>query len=396
MIGPSSSLLRPFDTVSVIHSVFTQLAIRVDPARVDELVKEISHKAMGCRTAIRNGYIVSETAEPLTQRIPDTFSSLIDAATFVADNHTVPLEKRCAIVCYNKDTIVLNSNHITADGRYLQWINEYLLGNEICPDPLWRVPESPHETFKDEVEKATLFTDNKILTMNTTRYDPSLGASKAHFETFEIPVKSLRNYKNGKCSKMTELIFNSTIMPASAYNGKFSLASTMACVNLRDYLIGEKASWKNTNTFCVKTVHSKGVTEESTLGEVGNGFRSYLNNIIKTREFINELKGNFNPSGPPPMTTGTEFSNVGELKIGGSIKDIHLGLALKFTPPYPGELQLTTYHVGDKFVGRLRYPPAVFTKAEVEKLSRQTQFVLTQTSDDMKVKDVVDELIKLD
>ena len=120
MLGPKIVPANIFEKVQLSIRCYCQLVLKVKPTKVSEIINEISQKAVGCRTLYDGqNYVYKSTQCPIFQ-IPDNFPSLEAIHTYVAKYHTVPESERLASICYNRDTVVLNSNHSSMDGGYMK------------------------------------------------------------------------------------------------------------------------------------------------------------------------------------------------------------------------------------------------------------------------------------
>lgn len=191
MIGPKYLELNLFEKLQLQVGGYCQLAIKVTPTKVNEFIHEISKKAIGCRMYY-DGYKFRYTpCKTPIFRIPDNFPTLNEAIIYSSDNFIVPLTERLASICYNNDTVVLNSSHSASDGSYLKNLLLYLEGKNPfnSPDPF--VYESVYDTFYEmtkNIEGHSPRSSTKIFSKNI---DLCNFTSVAHYISFEIPIEKM-------------------------------------------------------------------------------------------------------------------------------------------------------------------------------------------------------------
>ena len=75
------------------------------------------------------------------------------AHMYASDHYTIPSEQRLGCICYNNDTVILNSNHTSADGGYLKMLLDHLCGRKTPKDPYYRIYESIIDALSTEFQK---------------------------------------------------------------------------------------------------------------------------------------------------------------------------------------------------------------------------------------------------
>ena len=79
MFGPSSLKTNIIESIHLMGGCSLQLALKVTPSKVSEIVAEISKKAVGCRTKVVNDMYMYTNDECPIFRIPDNFPHLEEA-----------------------------------------------------------------------------------------------------------------------------------------------------------------------------------------------------------------------------------------------------------------------------------------------------------------------------
>ena len=134
MIGPDIIKANAFEKMQLSVGCYCQLALKVKPSKVNEIIHEISNKAIACRNYFDGeNYVYTPKQCPIFQ-IPDNFPSFEEVCTYVSSNYTIPENQRLGCICFNKDTVVLNANHSSSDGGYYKMLANYLTGHQVPND----------------------------------------------------------------------------------------------------------------------------------------------------------------------------------------------------------------------------------------------------------------------
>ncbi|KAH0795818.1 hypothetical protein GPJ56_000185 [Histomonas meleagridis] len=391
MIGPKVIPANTFEKIQLSIGCYCQLTLKVKPSHV-KLVHEISKKAVGCRTLFDGGNYVYTPNECPVFKISDNFPSLESTQSYVATHFTLPESVRLASICYNNDTIILNSNHSSMDGGYMKLLLNYLTGAKVPFDPDHYIHESVYDTFSESIHNAqgnADYSSTKIIVKKPKPLKPHL---TSHYIPFDIPINELSTFHNGKCKGMTDMIWSSVILSVSASNGEFTDSKVMTAVDLRREL--KNPSWSNANLDSMISVNANGITKDSSVGEMKRTLRvNFTDKIEKSDTVFKYLRGVTDGSIKWPDYPVCSTSNIGVLKTGGDIIDVNVGTSVTSAGGPPGSISLNSICVDNKvFRGRLYCSPFVFDHDEAKKLAETMKYCLMHVKDDMKIESVVEDL----
>ena len=392
MIGPKLIKLNPIQKGELMGRVYLQLTMKVKPNSVSEIVNEISKKVVGCRTFFDGEHYAYTSDKCPTFEIPDNFPNMDHIHRYVSKNYTLPMSQRLACVCYNKDTVVLNVHHASADGGYLKMLVNYLTGHEVPKDKNYHLFATLNEIYGEKFKKYNLGEWDQSSTKVRSQHLPQSNDIPAYFGDIEIPLSQTINYKNGKCKGMTDLLWSSMLLAVSAYNGEFTDAKICNAADGRREI--DDLDWSQVNVNSVLSLEAKGITANSTIGEMSAKFRQSLNDKLENRGILCSLKG---------FATGTYgsaidyptfcLSNIGLFPTGDNINDVYVSVSVSNPMPEPGTLILHCFSVGDKvFRGRLFCSPCIMSEKENSAIADGIKHCMTNFSDDVIIKDAITEL----
>lgn len=389
MIGPKQIVANNFEVMQYMVGCYVQLSVKTNPTKVSEIVNEISKKAIGCRTKF-DGKIYEYTDKPCPVfQIPDNFPHLENAHIYASKHHTIPASERLASICYNKDTVIYNCNHTSADGGYLKMLLDHLCGRPTPNDPFYRIHESVVDALADQFDKV----DRPISTHTTPvrNYKTPQDNVMAQFNLIEFPLEE-------KISNFTDKLLAATILTTSADNG---FLGTMAChtaVDARRLL--KNSDWRHVNIdgLVVSDAGTDIHTDFSkmTVGELQKRFKKDLINKINNGELLNVIKHVRDNTYVFPTYATVSMSNVGVIRTGGDIKDAMTTFSVTGGPYPPGNLQLSATTVDGKlFRGRLFTSPYVTSRSEAKSFARAIEYCIRYVHEEMSVKDAFMKLINI-
>ena len=391
MIGSKTLAVNPFEKASLLAGVYLQLTLKVKPNQVNEIVNEISKKAVGCRTLFDGEKYVYTPEKCPIFKIPDNFPNLEETHLYVSKHHTIPESQRLASICYNHDTVVLNTNHAASDGGYLKMLTNYLSGHETPKDPHYYLFESLNDIYAEKFKKVKLEDWDQSSTKVRSQH---LKQDKvtAYYAPIEVPLNHTVNYINGRCKGMTDLLWSSMILSISAYNGEFTNAKICNATDGRREI--ENPDWRHVNVNSVVSLEAKNLTQFDTIGEMGRRLRRDLQRKLESSAVLSSLKG---------FAEGASFasldypsiclSNIGILKTGNAITDANISVSVKYQSPEPGSLILHCNCVDDKvFRGRVYCSPCVMKEKDNYAVGAAISHCMTHFNNDMIIKDAIQEL----
>ena len=388
--------LTAFEQYPLASDCNIQLAFRLATKKdVDEVAKLLQEKAIGCRCGSDGKRIWPLKDHVPIQTIPN-FEKMDEASVYVSVNRKPRPEDGLAVVCVNDDTVVLNTNHMCADGGQFLELNKIILGKSTLPDRHLETPIPVEHAFLDDVlstfgPPGTESTEIKQDKSKYKRPDPEMLVS--HFR-FVTDFKSFKCFdkKLNKPVNLTDHLWASLVLSASAHNNEIDKFGAITCVNLRPLV--KDLSLDNATTFAQITQSVPMQDWNETIQSVCKRFRQKFNDskedLFRNIKFgNNDINANYNDN------FGLELSNIGTLEAKGPIKDAYIGL----TEQERGccsQVCLLTYTVEKEdrtdWVGQFRYPITRMTPHEASKFSGSIKYFMQNIPLSSTIKEAVTAL----
>ncbi|KAH0795078.1 hypothetical protein GPJ56_001033 [Histomonas meleagridis] len=392
MIGPKKLKATSYEKLILGGGCYCQLALKVKPTKVNEIVHEIAKKAVGCRTLFDGQNYIYTPLECPVFRIPNNFPSLEEAQIYASTYYTVPLSQRLASICYNDDTVILHNIHSSCDGGYLKIILNYLIGGDVPPGPEPYIHESASVTFNEVIKSVNGHRDyNTTKVIGTNPSIPTDPKVTAYYYPVNIDFSDMSTHSSGSLRGLTDLLWSSMILTVSASNGKFYDAKVENAVDTRRVI--SNPGWKHANENTVICVYANDLTEDSSISEMCDSLRKDFNKKITNKEVIKSIRDLMTGYSRSVDYATCGISNIGPLKTGGDIVDVTVGTSFVRRLPPPGGVYFHTISIDDKmFKGRMYSSPFTFSRNETRKLADAMRYCLTKVKKDMKIGDVVKDL----
>ena len=393
MINPKTVKLNLLEQFQLSIGCYCQLLLKVKKNKVSDIVNEIAKKAIGCRNFVDgDNYVYTKEQCPIF-KIPNHFKSDEDILLYVAQNYTIPESTRLGCICYNENTVILNSNHSSSDGGYYKLLTKYLTGDKVPDDSYYYIHESMNDVFENEFSSVDGNFDLKTTHINTKNIDLRNTSINAYYIPVIIPIEKLVCFRDGKCKGLTELLLSSMILSISAFNGKFVDANTYVAVDGRREILNP--GWQHANIDSLVPIGAKDITENSTIGEMKQKIRENMNKQLDKKEHLRSMKaackGTFIPN-PEPIFG---VSNIGLLQSGGDILDVNVGTSTYKPAAKPGSISLNSISSNGIFKGRIYISPVIMTRTDGEKLGRAVKYCLENGYEDIKIGRMVSDLINI-
>ena len=333
--------LRGYEKSFIEGNNIIKLALKLkDPSYVAPTIEKLRKYTVGTRLRYEDGKIMPTPYEVPTVRLPDNFKSLREACEYMAFHHTCYPSQVLGNIGANKDTVVLNINHIACDGEMMIELFEAIRDNKEAETPQRIV--SVYESFKEELENAKECPEPPAYDPNVTKFtskdkaflNGSMFREKVYFN---MPVDHLKCYnpKTKRVHMLTDAYNAQIILAMSAYEGTFARQGLPTSINLRQFHKG-KQSFENCCLISIVPVHSH-ATPESTVAEMMNMLRSDLNSVFKKNIHFghyHNFERNFDHKKAIPGAA-INFSNAGKFVIKGPIvDDVYADLSI-FPNPTP-------------------------------------------------------------
>lgn len=388
MIGPTSVVPNPLEKIQLGTGAYVQLALKVKNNNVQDIVQEITKKAIGCRSLFDEENYVYTDKPCMTYQIPDTFPNLEEASKYVAKNNTIAESERLACVCYNKDTVIFNSSQVTADGSYMKMLLDHLCGRQTPKDPQSKLHVSMGDALFDRFSKHT----NPINTMTTPIRNYRKPQEKEYgiYNLIEIPLKE-------KPHGLTDRLMVSATLSAAAYNKFLSNVACQVTVDARRYL--ENPDWRHCNFFSllVADAHTNMATKyaKMSIAELEQSLRKDLKEKLAKDEPLSTIGHIFRGTYPRPMTGIVNVCNLGIYKTGGDITDAMVTTSISKGPFPPGGLSISASTVNDVLRARVYTSPYLTSFKEAEKFKKAVEYCIKELKAEMNVREAFNNITKL-
>ena len=332
-------------------------------------------------------------------KLPDNVTDLGQLNEIMYQKYTRPLDHALASIGTNKDTIVLNINHLAADGGYLHNLFEFLKTDEdinYIPSiiPTEKVFEKEINEYNGSLPLFPVADPSltRAIPQDQLNYHTAYGMFT---NNISIDAKTLMTSKiNGKIKNLTEYYWASVILSVSAFNNKLKNTGIPTCINLRQYL--NKSDFNIGNCFS-HVIVSTHVTKDDDVKTLMDNLRQDFNNKYKLRTPIGELKS---------LKQGSLF----QASVKGLVPDISLNGTFKMEKPFKDmRIDLGTIDgsnasilcfIGYSIVngnqntlfGKLRHPSGDISDNEAKTLLSSFHYGLQNISPIMKIGEVFDML----
>jgi hypothetical protein len=402
-----TSMLRaacPGESAYIRAPEMVQLAMKLlSPRDTPHILDGVINATSGLRLRIDGDFLVSHRSPFEVVRLPKVIASAEDACNYLYLNHTPDFRQTLATVGVNEKIVAMNSHHLCADGGFLRYIYEH------CADPAFPKRQAPPlPRALTDIWRAPLHgrtaapppDDPQALTRVSWRASPRdrHGNEKADFAQWNCPVSSLRVYnrKTGKCDGLTERLWIGLALAAHAYNRAISRNfGILTCVDLRHLMPKRELDIDVCNNFIGVSIVANGVTEKSTIKEIGEAMR---------RNFVEKERKAGGLFTLPPGTAEQAgscvvcLSNMGALRIKEPFEDVWMQQTMDSHFANGSLCFLTWSKIAkgrNEFWGRLRYSPQVFSRPDADGLARSIAYVLEQVPEEATAESVIGDLIEL-
>lgn len=378
---------------------------------------------------------------------------LIESCKFMYTNHSKPFNEVLGTIGYNNDDIiVLNMSHLVGDGKYLNFIVDYLVSkltntksrfespdsmknlNELILSDKYQLPINMEAIFKDQIDSSKIILPHIFVDEGFSHIKPrtkvykNYNAESCEFISFKFPINEFRcfNKQTNKCSGLSECIWSSFILSAAAFNengndkidnifgpGTNSVPGVTNCVDMRPYLKNRSMiNWLAANLYSSVTIsapYSKDDTSLTTSNESLQHFEKRLR-----IDFLNKIQSGYhfaflNTLTPPEPGMnvpgiGLEVSSIGPFylsKKGESKDSIFSDIFVKSSvsdancdPLFSFSSFSTINEIeGIKtFSSNMRYKSSIFSTKEANEVGKGTEFALKNLSQTMTVREAIESI----
>lgn len=318
---------------------------------------------------------------------------------YMLQKHTRPFKFALGSIGVNDDCVVINCNHMVADGGYLHFIiDEISNGRDTPLDDDY--PHSAEFLFTKEISEAPddlLPADYDMKLTNFLSKDrDQLNANEyARLIITEFPANSLQCYnkEKKKIKGLTESILSNFYAAAVAYSAQSFKCGVESCVDLRRYL--KKRSWSDTCIFSMIPIMADVVPTES-LADIGQKLRYDLNRRIDNGSSFSYLKAIYEgKTGPEFKGSRCEISNVGPTRIGGPLVDAYYGYS-ELSIAMPHIISITSFSIigngRNNIIFRLKYNSDKLSTREAKMMSASTIWSMQNISNDTSLEKAIESI----
>ncbi|EAX91252.1 hypothetical protein TVAG_162740 [Trichomonas vaginalis G3] len=308
-----------------------ELAMKLnDPKDVPKIIQKLDRTVAGLHHASDGTNIFRTNDKTPIAVLPDDVTDLRKLSEIMSERYTRPLSKCLASIGANKDTVILNINHLAGDGMYLKNLFTLLTNDQelgytpsIIPDE--QVLADKINGYVGELPQFTS-TDPELIRIHL-KSPYELHISRRIASKFTTSrAKDLMSFKvNKKLKNMTEYYWSSVILAGSAFEGKFDKCGVSTNINLRPYV--KNCDFNVTNCFSHANATAV-VKPDMTVGDLMKELRSTFNENVKKGKPFGEFKSLYNgfPTWVPEMGLGVDISMIGNFKMEGPFKDLFITL----------------------------------------------------------------------
>lgn len=320
---------------------------------------------------------------------------------YMIQKHTRPFKYALGSIGVNDDCVVINCNHMMADGGYLHYIIDEISEGRDSPVED-EYPHSAEFLFTREISEApdTLLPadyDMQLTNFITKDQDQLNSNEYAKLIITEFPAESLKCYNKEKkvLKGLTESILSNFYAATVAYNSQSFKCGVESCVDLRRFL--KKKTWSDTCIFSMIPIMAK-VTPSDTLAEIGQKLRNDMMNKIDNGCGFSYLKAIYqNKTGPEFVGSRCEISNVGPTRIGGPLVDAYYGYS-ELAIAMPHIISITSFSIigngRNNITFRLKFNTDKLSTREARMMSESTIFAMQNIDKTTSLEKAIEEIEK--
>ena len=373
-----------------------QLVLKFDDtSKIEETIDKLSKNVLAFHLKTDEYHFYKQKSNITPVKIIES-DNLPDLATYMYENHSPDFSKTLATLGYNSNTLVLNIAHLVADGGYLHQIVDLILSDSDKLNTKLEFPDNIEENFINQINSKYIdqckyiFTDPEIIRINADKpKNPSNKYAKHCY--INTPVENLKCFskKSKRVSGLTEVLWTSYILSASAMNKKINNTGIATCIDMRNYFnqINKTNSLSVCNHYSNITPCSN-ISPSMTVGELGKQMRKDFNDKIKKGHHYSFLKSLVPPEAKAIPGIGLELSNIGRFQIKSPLKDLFLKSSVfdQFCDPLISHSSFSVdTGVKNTLHGMFRFKPSAIKEETVRELASKVKFSLQNISNDMTV-----------
>lgn len=393
--------LQGWDKMFYKGKIMTPIVLRFgDHKDVAKYAEMLSNKVLAFQMG-SNGHVLYKNPQKVPIYDLPNMKDNEALSHYMIHKHTRPFSYALGSIGINYDSIVINCNHMLADGGYLHYIiDEISQGRDSPLDDEY--PHSAEYIFNQEISEAPdkylpADYDMHLTNFVTKDHDQLSSSEYARLIISEFPAETLQCYdkERKKIKGLTESILSNFYAAVVAYNAQSYKCGVESCVDLRRFL--KKKTWSDTCVFSMIPIVAK-VTPSDSLDDIGRKLRADMNKKIDNGSGFAYLRAIYqNKKGPEFRGCRCEISNVGPTKIGGPLVDAYYGYS-ELAIAMPHILSITSFSIigngRNNVIFRLKYNTDKLSKREAEMMSASTIFSMQNISKNTPLEKAIEEIDK--
>lgn len=318
---------------------------------------------------------------------------------YMFEYHTRPYETSLGSIGVNDNSIVINVNHMLADGGYFKFIiNEISKGN--CSELKDYYPKSAETVFNKQIGEAKFDfyptnSDMRLTNFISKDFDELRKTKFAQYIYSNFPASSFKCYneKTKAIHGLTESIFINFYASVVAYNNESYKCGIGTCIDLRKY--SNSNTWNDNSIFTLIPIIPQ-VLPTDTYQEIGEKMRNDLNQGIKEGRHFSYLKALYERRKGPDFEGSRLFlSNIGPVPFGGPLLDVYMGYS-ELSSAMPNILSITSSsYIGNNknnIAFRLKYNSDKMSTREADMISKSTIWGMQNIDFNLPLEKAISEL----
>ncbi|EAX91251.1 hypothetical protein TVAG_162730 [Trichomonas vaginalis G3] len=368
-----------------------------DTKDVPKIIKKLDKSVAGLHHATDGKNIFRTTGKTPIANLPDDVTDLKKLSEIMSERYTRPSSQSLASIGANKDTVILNLNHLAGDGMFLQNLFTQLKSDKELDYEPTIIPDE--EVLSDNIKAYTggaskfASVDPDITRIRTKSPNELHISTKVASKFVSSHAKDLMTFKvNKRLKNMTEYYWINWILACSTLEGKINKCGVATCINLRPFA-------KNVNlsvTSCFSHVNATAIPKpDMTVGDIMKELRNSFEENVKKGTQYGEFKAIYN--GFPPwsqeMDLGIDISLIGKFKMEGPFKDLFVSFKVNdyglagFSSYFGYSVEKKDEHV---FRGTVRHSTTMLSDLEAQLLANSVHFGLENVAPNMLLDEALD------
>lgn len=338
------------DTMWILPNINVIAAWRCNSKKDrDFVVEKLCKSFAGLHTHFENNELVFKKRDVPIFKIPSEIKDLVDQSEYVNLNCSRLPSIALGSISVSDDSVVLVGNHCVFDGGSITYFNKVITENLDVP-PIGINPDS-FAPFMNKINNINYYlpnwkSDENVLRVRSKDQDQVTSNPNGGFIPYYITKEqfSCYNQKDHKIHGLTESLFTSMVLIASAFNGKFNRTALFEVFGTRPFAEGYKLT--QGQYFSNFTVYADSVTENDTIQTMMKKFRENMNYQLKIGAPWAALRGyrdNVSEDKPQIPGEGLVLSSLGEFVMKGPVKDLFIRTASKSEAV--SNLSITSYNI---------------------------------------------------